>query len=513
MTEAGSPVPGSRKHDRDGAFFRSRPKRAIIDIGSNSVRMVLYGGSMRAPDVLFNEKVTARLGSGMKKGKLAPNAVALALRGLNRWALILSDLGVEDVDTVATAAVREAKDGEAFLDQVRAAGLSPRVLSGEEEARLSAVGVLGAFPGAVGAVADIGGGSLELIGIGDGAVGNAVSLPLGSLRLAEIACATHEETVRRLSKIVNAAGWSEPLAGPLYLVGGSWRALAVQALHQRRSALTDPHGLYLERKDARRLARKVARMTPDVLRRNPRLTSSRADALPLISPLLEALLDRLRPSGVVFSSWGLREGLLLDRLPPEQLAQDPLLAAISVFANVRGCPPTLAARVAGWTVDAMPRGWPGSERVRLAATSLALASMQMEPNLRIGTGFDWSLRKRWISLSDEERVLLAATIAANGNQLAIPPALAALARPERLEAAQCWGLAIRLCRRLAGHSGASLQSSRLSAEDGALVLAIERRRAALYGAPNEKDHAALAARLGLAPRLVIVSDGTLADGH
>jgi exopolyphosphatase / guanosine-5'-triphosphate,3'-diphosphate pyrophosphatase len=180
-----------------------------------------------------------------------------------------------------------------------------------------------------------------------------------------------------------------------------------------------------------------------------------------------------------------------------------------VFANMRGCPPTLAARVAGWTVDAMPPGWAGSERVRLAATSLALASMQAEPNLRYNLGFNWALQKRWLALSSEERVLLAATIAANGNDTVLPQQVIALARPERLEAALCWGLAIRLCRRLGGRSRASLQATRLMVGRDRLILAIEQRRAALYGTPNEKDHAALAARLGLKPEVQIVPDGSL----
>ena len=251
-------------------------------------------------------------------------------------------------------------------------------------------------------------------------------------------------------------------------------------------------------------------MTPEQLRRNPRLSSGRAETLPLTGPLLEALLDRMKPDRVVFSSWGLREGLLFDRLPPEQQAQDPLLAGISVFANMRGCPPTLAARVTGWTVDAMPPGWAGSERVRLAATSLALASMQVEPNLRLELGIDWALQKRWVGVTGEERVLMAAVIAANGNRTVLPVAMSAMASAERLEAAICWGLAIRLCRRLGGRSSASLQATRLSVEKDRLVLWVEQSRAVLYGQPNEKDLATLAARMGLKPEMRTVPDGALA---
>ena len=503
---------GARRVDREGAFAGNTPQRAIIDIGSNSVRMVLYGGSPRAPDVLFNEQVVPRLGSDMTDGHLAGPAMELALRGLRRFALILADLGICDVETVATAAVREAANREGFLVRVRAAGLDPRVVSGEEEARLSAMGVIGAFPAARGVVADLGGGSLELVTVKGGACGAGISLPLGTLRLPGLAATTFEDSSRALSRTIREAGWDEPVGGDLYLVGGTWRAFAVYAMAGQGFALSDPHGFELPRKEAQRLAHRVAETDPEALRRQSRLSSLRAELLPQSGPLLHALLKRLQPDRVIFSSWGLREGLLFDRLPAVDRMQDPLLAGISVFANMRGCPPTLVTRVAGWTVNAMPPGWVGSERVRLAATALALASMQVEPNLRLETGLNWAMHKRWLSLSAEERALVAATVAANGAHYELPPGIVSLADPERLHAAMCWGLAIRLCRRLGARSRMSLQASRLHEDGGKLVLELEEARRDLYGIPPERDLAALAARLGLRPELRIVPDATISAG-
>lgn len=246
------------------------------------------------------------------------------------------------------------------------------------------------------------------------------------------------------------------------------------------------------------------------MRENPRISSQRAELLPCVGPLLDALVEQLGPTRIVFSSWGLREGLLFDRLPPEQRSQDPLLAGISVFANMRGCPPTLAARMAGWTVNAIPPGWPGSERIRIAAISLALASMQIEPNLRIDLAIDWALQKRWLALSGEERVLLAATVAANGNRCDLPGEFSQIADPTRLEAAICWGLALRLGRRLGGRSRASLSVSRLTIEGPDLLLQVEHDRRDLCGLPTEKDMDLLAQRLGLTPRIEVVPDDSLA---
>jgi len=502
---------GARRVDREGAFAGNTPQQAIIDIGSNSVRMVLYGGSPRAPDVLFNEKVVPRLGN-MAAGRLTDQAMDLALRGLRRFALILADLGVTDVETVATAAVREAANRDDFLARVRAAGLDPRVASGEEEARLSAMGVIGAFPGARGVVADLGGGSLELVTVTEGACGEGTSLPLGTLRLSGLAGATFDDSARTLGRVIRDAGWDAPVEGALYLVGGTWRALAVYAMERQGLPLSDPHGFELDRKEAQRLAQRIAQADPEALRRHPRLSALRAELLPQVGPLLHALLKRLHPERVIFSSWGLREGVLFDRLHRVDRMQDPLLAGVSVFANMRGCPPTLVTRVAGWTVNAMPPGWAGSERVRLAATALALASMQVEPNLRLETALNWAMHKRWLALTAEDRVLLAATVAANGARHDLDPAITALAEPERLHAATCWGLAVRLCRRLGGRSRMSLQASRLRSEGRNLLLELEEARRDLYGVPTEKDLSALAARLGLEPELRVVPDATISAG-
>ena len=221
----------SRDTDRQGAFSGNRANRAIIDIGSNTVRLVLYGGSPRAPVVLFNEKVAARLGREIAEtGRLAYAAVESAMGGLRRYALVLAELKIDTVDVVATAAVREAANGSHFVTMVEALGFSVRILSGEDEARISASGVLGAFPGAHGVVADLGGGSLELAMVAEGGSGLGTSLPLGTLRLPDHRGADQRETSANLQKMLQSADWIQHVEGALYLVGGTWRAMAVAAM-------------------------------------------------------------------------------------------------------------------------------------------------------------------------------------------------------------------------------------------------------------------------------------------
>lgn len=496
-----------RSIDRAGSFSGAKAERAIIDIGSNTVRMVVYGGTMRAPIVLLNEKVAARLGREITEtGRMPEDAVDLAMRGLRRFVLLLEDLGVSEVQTVATAASRDAINGPEFIAAVEDLGLAPRVISGEEEARLSAHAVLGAFPGAKGVVADLGGGSLELVNIAEEDTGPPVSLPLGTLRLAEFRAKARSTMRERLEKKIARSGWELSKGQPLYLVGGTWRAMAVYAMEARKFPLTDPHGLSLDLEAVERLARRLASSRPDDLQAIERISTMRSNTMPDAAVLLQALLKLLEPTRIVFSSWGLREGLIYDSLPPHARSQDPLLAGVSHFAEQRGAPSTLSARIAGWTVDAVPTGAQGSERIRLAATMLALASMQIEPNLRTTQAIDWALHKRWIAISPRGRAMLAATIAANGNHLDLPKAVRKLADEDSLEEAMRWGLAIRIARRIGARSRRSLHVSRIGVQDEKLLLELQESHADLFGVPNEKDMKLLADRLGVDFDVRIVPD-------
>ena len=505
----------TRKRRHDDAFSSTMSERAVVDIGSNTVRAVIFGGSPRAPIVLHNEKVTARLGKQIAShGVLAEDSIALAMRGLKRYALIFSDLEIDDVTTVATAAVREASNGAAFLESVTALGLKPRVLSGQEEAHYSAQGVLGAFPAANGIVADLGGGSLELVRVSKGQASGADSLPLGTLRLAALREKNAGELAKPISQMLKKADWDAgknddlETGQTLYLVGGTWRAMAVYAMSEADTPLTDPHGLGVPAKQAAKLAAQIAKLDLVELANIPRISSMRAEKLPDAAALLTMLIKRLSPDRIVFSSWGLREGVLQDSLPAHLRAQDPLLAGVGVFGAQYGASPILAARVAGWTVRAVPSTGNGAERLRLAATTLALAAMQIEPNLRVQQATDWALYKRWLDIGPPQRAMLAAAICANGNVTKLPDDLHRLASDEQLEEAICWGLAVRLCRRLGTRSRRSLQATSLRREADTLVLQLEESHRDLFGVSNEKDLRLLSDRLGLDYTTQIVPDGS-----
>ncbi len=505
--------------------------RAVIDIGSNTVRLVIFGGPTRVPVTLYNEKVTARLGRGVaENGRLSAKSMRVALASLARYAALLRLRGVTDVECVATAAVRDATNGPAFLARIAELGLSPRLLSGEDEALIGAQGVLSAFPNTQGVVADLGGGSLELTDIAANRCTHGVSMPLGTLRLSALRASGAENFARRVRVMLGAAAWTGAHDQDLYLVGGSWRALARYAMDREDWPVDDPHGFELAPHAALKLARSLMALqkrdghavkvalarvngeppvagVPDLAKAAPPksalgevagISPSRLASLPDAAALLSVLVRELKPARLIFSAWGLREGLFASRFSPEVSAQDPLVIAAADFVEglAHGLP-AIARLVADWTCVTATGSRAGDEPLRLVAIMLALTSMRSEPNRRAEQGTDWALRKRWIGIDTEGRAMLALAVRANNGRGAIPAELLRLAPMQRLREAQAWGLATRLCRRFTGPSAQALAATGLTIEQQQLILRARDDMAVLYSDTVARDHRWLAETLGL----------------
>jgi len=471
-------------------------QRAIIDIGSNTVRLVIYNGPPRAPIVLLNEKVTPRLGKDVAAtGLLSGKAMAIALAALTRFAALLRMRDVRDVQTVATAAVREAANREEFLASVAALGLSPRVLSGEEEARTSAMGVIAAFPGAKGVVGDLGGGSLELVAIDGENCEGAITLPFGSLGLPALRKDGAERFSRLVRDSLKEAGWRAGAGLPFYIVGGSWRALALHAMRETGWLLDDPHDFELSPEEAKCICACLSDGKID--KTDPRIAPARLETLPDAAALLGALVENIAPSRVVFSSWGLREGLLYSQLDKRTRTQDPMLAGVAAFAADARVSFLAAEKVSEWIGGIDPEGEAANGNLRLASTMLSLASLRSEPNLRADQAIDWALRKRWIGLDARGRAMLAMTVFANTGHTEIPEELASLASEADLKRAISWGLALRLCRKLTGGAEEALEQTALKRQEGRLVLEVQQPAQALTSNSVAKNLRILAEWLGL----------------
>lgn len=470
-------------------------KQAVIDIGSNTIRLVIFGGPRRAPAIVLNEKVTARLGKGVvESGKLSDRAMNAAIAALHRYAILAEANGIARPETVATAATRDAANGAAFLDRVMGLGLHPRQLTGEEEAMFSAQGVIGAFPDARGTVADLGGGSLELVRIKGGQCKRGVSLPIGTLRLPAMLEGGAVKFRKRLAKQLADTGWSAKPDETLYLVGGTFRAIARHVMYRTGSPLDDPHGYAIGAIDALLACRRLARSTnPAPV---PGVSQSRLASIPHAAALLAGMVRSLKPSRIVFSSWGLREGLLFSQLAPHIRQTDPLLAGVSAFAGAMGIGAKLADQIADWLAAAGIGTDAAHGNLLRSSIMLAAASQTVEPNLRAPTILDWTLHKRWVGIDRPQRAMMAACVLAASNRT-LPQDFAGLAQPGQIEEAIGWGLAIRFCRRLTSLAPTLIASCPLVRDGTRLVLNLRGDSAALAVDAIEKEFTQLAGYLGL----------------
>ena len=481
----------------------------IIDIGSNSVRLVVYQGLSRTPPVVFNEKVMAGLGRGIAvNNRLARASMETAVQALARFALLARDMNVDSLRTVATAAVREAANADEFIEAVRReTGLEIEVISGEAEARGAALGVVAGIPDADGVVGDLGGGSLELIRVAGGEAHERISLPIGSLRLDAVRRKGPRALGPFIKRALDQVGWTAKGAGrPFYTVGGSWRALAQLHMHQSEHPLPVIHQYRMDAAAPERLVRALAVMQPKTLRAIPTLSTSRIPSLPGAAMLLAAVVRRLRSSEVISSGYGLREGLLFAALPPEVQREDPLLEAARDEGRRQGRFPEHGQLLMAWMnglFDTPLQPEPtGDARLRLAACLLSDVAWRAHPDFRAERGLDIALHGNWVAITAAERAMLAAALFAcfggdSGDHAAA--LLARLAPPAALARARSWGLALRLGQRLTGGTAAPLVASKLYRDEDRLVLALAGRDAPLWGEAVGRRLKALAQAMDLAP--------------
>ncbi|WP_395651049.1 Ppx/GppA family phosphatase [Brevundimonas sp.] len=480
---------------------------AVIDIGSNSVRMVLYRLEGRAIWTVFNEKVLAGLGRDLPaKGRLSPAGVAMALTTLRRFAAVLEGVKPAYTFVAATAAVREAIDGPDFCGQVAAqTGLQVRVLSGEEEAHYSALGVIAGDPSAAGVVADMGGSSLELIRIGEGALKAGVTLPLGPFSLADAEGFDVDRLRTRVGLILKPV--AKPFAADhLHAVGGGWRSLAQLHMAISDYPLKIVHQYAMTADDARDVARLVAQQSRASLDRLPGVSRKRAETLPYAALVLEGLIDRLGLKTIHFSAWGLREGLLFEALDRDEAAEDPLIAGCEALGARQGISPHLPAALNGWLTNliaALPPAFGAQRDGVLAAAACRLADLgaRLHPDHRLELAFDQLLRAPIPGQTHAERVFLACVLNARYGGGAATPSPAVtdrlLGEDARLRA-RALGLAIRLGCDLSGRSPQLLANAALTVSGSTLKLtASDGYAAVLLGEQTRRRAKALAEAMKL----------------
>ncbi len=481
----------------------------VIDIGSNSIRLVVYDRATRAAMPIFNEKILCGLGRGLERtGKLNPEGVKLAIENLARFGRIAAAMGLERLDLLATAAARDASDGAAFVAEVeRITGSRVRILDGTEEARLSAHGVLSGIPEADGAMGDLGGGSLEIVGLDAGEiVGAQVTLPLGPLRLMEFD-EGRSALVRHVDRHLEALPSLSRVEGrTFYPVGGSWRAVAKAHMEQTGHPLHVIHHYTVDAGPMRDFAELLSRQSRSSLERATGVPRKRADTLPYAALLLERLIRRARPARIVFSAYGLRDGHLFELLPDGERTRDPLLAACEDHAKRIGrFEPTRALSV--WTAPLFAGEDETAARLRHAACLLSDLAWADHPDYRADHAFLRALRSPYPGIDHAGRAFLALALYARytgrTDDPVTRPALD-LADEAMTRRARTLGLALRLAHTLTGGAVDLLARAPLEVGNGRLRLVLEGPAADLAGDVVNRRLDAVAEALGVRGEVWVV---------
>ncbi len=454
---------------------------AIVDIGSNSVRLVAYEALTRALTPTFNEKVLCGLGRGVAtKGFLPEDSVAKALAALQRFRVLCRTMAISDIRPLATAAARDAANGAQFLELAeRAIGCPIARLTGPREAQLAALGVLSSIRAPDGVVGDLGGGSLELTDLKDGKLGRGVTLPLGGLSLSELS----ERSPRKAAKIARDAlaqvKTLDNLAGrTFYAVGGTWRSLARLHMSQRQYPIRVMHNYVIPTRDALEFAKLIERIEAEAPTSIESVSSARRPLLAYGAAVLEEIIRRAEPREVVISALGVREGLLYESLAPAEQAQDPLIAAARQFNLLRSRAPAHAEELFDWTSQFLGTSHleetAEETRLRHAACLLSDIAWRAHPDYRGEQSYDLVANASFVALDHPSRAFLA--LAASYRHVSIDqevsPQTRSLASARQLDRARILGAAMRVAYIVSAAMPGVLPRTPMIVEKGRIALTL-----------------------------------------
>jgi exopolyphosphatase/guanosine-5'-triphosphate,3'-diphosphate pyrophosphatase len=504
------PEPGAQ-----GRLARRAPV-AVVDIGSNSVRQVIYEGLARAPAVLFNEKVLCGLGEGVATtGRLDGEAMRRALKALTRFKALGRQAGVETTHILATAAARDATNGEEFVAAVETLfGTKVRLLTGKEEATFSAWGVKTGFHRPEGIVGDMGGGSLELVAV-NGEIEGGVTLPLGGLRLAEASGGS----LGKAEKIARAALAAAPADWPgkrrdFFAVGGTWRSLFKLHIASTRYPLNIIHDYRVGSEQMLAFCDRLVAKGVESFAGIGAVSRNRRALLPYGAVVMAAVIRRIGAGQAIGSSLGVREGYLYSLLSEAERKQDSLLEAAWDLCVLRSRSPRHGAELADFTSDAFAAfGMEETEdeaRWRTAACFLADVGWRSHPDFRAQQGVAVITNAGFVGISHEGRAYLALSGFHRYQGLGPkvePPTLALLASTRAVARARLLAAIFRvLYLYSASMPGVIPRLAFVARNDGAVEFRVPADLADLCGERPDERLAGLARETGRRVELKIVGN-------
>jgi exopolyphosphatase/guanosine-5'-triphosphate,3'-diphosphate pyrophosphatase len=497
------------KLDAQGRLDRTAPV-AVIDIGSNSVRLVVYEGLTRCPAALFNEKALCGLGREVQTTRLlAADAVDHALATLKRYRALCELMGVKKIYAVATAACRDAKNGRAFVKLAqRTIGAEIDVLSGGREAELTALGVISGVHRADGVVGDLGGGSLELVDVHGTRARHGLTRPLGGLALADISARSLKKAEKFVKKTLSSLPVLKACQGRrFYAVGGTWRSLARLHMWQTAYPLHVMHGYAVEADEALEFAKLVHRVDVESLSNIEVVAGARRPLLPYAALVLEYILRIGKPRQVVFSALGVREGLLYSLLRERDKEKDPLLEAARNLNRLRSRSARHGEELIEWTDRFMASSGldenAEERRLRHAACLLADIGWRAHPDYRGEQSLNIIAHGGFSGIDHAGRAYLALSVFYRHVGLVVDdelsPRLRELASTRMIDRARVLGAALRLAYVVSAAMPGVLPYTPLAVERHRLALRLPGRYAALAGERVANRLRALARIIGRDP--------------
>lgn len=450
---------------------------AVIDIGSNSVRMVVYHAPARVPVPLFNEKYYCALGKGLANtGFLSAESMALAKQAVARFTVMAKRLAVSELNIIATAAVRDARNGAHFVrDLEMSLGIDIDIISGEREAELAAKGALASIYKPVGITADMGGGSIELAYINCDHIEKQSSFELGTLRLVDDSNNNPHVMHDLIRREINQVEWlAEVGAKTIYAIGGSFRSIAKMHMKKTNYPLPILHEYRLSRKTIESMARSLKSLSTEQIALLPGVPDERAITILPAVLMLHQIMQTAHADQVVFSVTGIREGLIYDQLSPDLQEQDPLIASAYDLASLAGRKGAYAKELFDWMKPLFKREAQTHQRLRMALCVLSELAWTVDPNFRSEWAFLRVVQSAMKGMNHRERVTLATALYHRyQNKWKLDrPEVKLLDEYDKLWA-RCVGMAANLAFHLSGGKHGNLHHARLVVEGNAVSLKLD----------------------------------------
>jgi exopolyphosphatase/guanosine-5'-triphosphate,3'-diphosphate pyrophosphatase len=476
-----------KKTQQGRTLWEDKSRVALIDVGSNTVRLVVFDLNGRLPQPVFNERAFCGLGATLgSTGKLSAGSQRLALKTIHRFSSLAKQMKIDHLDIFATAAVRDASNGpeliEAVFEETRR---EMRVLSGQQEAQHAGLGVLAGIPKAEGLAGDLGGGSLEFAMIGRGRIGQTASLPLGTLRLLDMFGDELKGAEAYIDETLADVPWlADTIGQEFYTVGGTWRSLAKLHMIRESYPLRILHQYELPSAKANRFAREIFKNNDPTDAVEAGISGKRARMLPVAALVLHRVMRLTKPSQIVVSANGLREGILYDNAQRDLRKKDPLIEFCKDTARRQSRFPEHGSDLRRWISPLFENESEDILRLREAICLLSDIGWTGHPEYRAEFTMEQIMQRQILGLTHADRAFIALALfitnggTVGGESTALP---VSLLRRDQVKLAKQIGLALRLGQRISGGTKKLLGRSTLQLNDSQVTLSVPDRYEYLVG--------------------------------